>query len=227
MLDGMPRPAINVFAQHPRNRQRGSTLVAVMVVLVAAAGLVAAIYVIASGSARTAAGQSAASELDAFALGTLNICPDLVDRFLGAGEYDEGSIPPLVTSGGFTITQVDTNAAAEITGSGPLAPTDPWFLDYAGGVWDPEYEVSDGRFIAQLDLDRLRNLAQNPDCNPRSGGGFVQSEFGTYGYVGGAGSNNSAGCYLGIVRCLVVASDKQNDPEGRSVIVYAYDRKYD
>lgn len=202
-----------------RDGEQGVILVAVIMSIVAAAGIVAALYGAATMAGRTAGGGERLASVDEFAKGSANLCTLVVDAVLSVGDFS----PPntftagsLKTDGGYTVSWDAGNQQKSLYEELVLADNlySQISVGSSGDIPDwgsdnglPDVQISNGRYKAKMDVDLL--LRTQPAGEGVEFGEAVQGQQKTL--------------TLNTYRCTVEAED-ENASERKSR-AYAYIRK--
>lgn len=194
-----------------RRGEAGVALVAVMIALVAAAGIVASLYGLGARAGRVTSGQERGQNVDAFAKGVANACSLLVDALLSVGDFS----PPntfnpamLGMDGGFQV-QYDPGVVlglADLQAEVLLSTNDPasrWFSDFQGTTFVPDMRLVTGRLTAEVDVDLLS--VRLPSGQGIEFGEAVQGQFKTVA--------------LNTYRCYVEARDADTGRGASAVTV--------
>ena len=200
-----------LVAAEGRAGERGIALVAVMIALVAAAGIVASLYGLGGLAGRVTSGQERGQNVDAFAKGVANACSLLVDALLSVGDFSPPNtfnIGMLGMDAGFQV-QYDPGAVlglADLEAEVLLSTNDPasrWFSDFQGAAFVPDLRLVTGRMTAEVDVDLLS--VRLPSGQGIEFGEAVQGQFKTVA--------------LNTYRCYVEARDPDTGRGAAAVTV--------
>lgn len=183
-----------------RASERGVALVAVMIALVAAAGIVASLYGLGTRAGRISAGKERGQNVDAFAKGVANTCSLLVDAMLSVGDFtppNDFNVAMIGSDAGFVI-DFDPGqllGLSDVRTEVLLSTNDPltrWFSDFNAGVFVPDVRMTTAKMVAEIDIDLLS--ARPPSGQGIEFGQAVQGQFQTVS--------------LNMYRCYVEARDR-------------------
>lgn len=194
-----------------RPGERGVALVAVMIALVAAAGIVAILYGLGDRASRISVGKERGQSVDAFAKGVANSCSLLVDAMLGVGDFAPPNTfnPALLGADAGFIIEYDPGAAvgladlrteAVLSTGGPLTR---WFSDFNAGTFVPDMRLTTGTMTAEIDVDLLS--VRLPSGEGIEFGQAVQGQFQT--------------SVILTYRCFVEARDRTTGRGGAAITV--------
>ncbi len=196
------QPGLGAMAARPA--ERGIALVAVMIALVAAAGIVASLYGLGGLAGRVTSGQEREQNVEAFAKGVANACSLLVDALLSVGDFTPPNvfdIDQLGVDAGFQV-QYDPGAALGLVNLKTevlLSTNDPasrWFSDFQGTVFVPDLRLVTGRMTADVDVDLLSvrlPLGQGVEFGQFGGGALVINTYRCYVEARDPGTGRTAG----------------------------------